>query len=155
NKLQMVFALVLLVAGAILIASTRPAVQAGDRGEVVVPAQPAPVKQAAGPILRGGGGPKQEGGLHLVGVLKLKLASVRTLAFSPDGRMLAAGGSQPAERDEVLLWDLAASKELATLRAVKGRVSAVAFRPDGRSLLTVSAEENLIGLWDVATAKQL
>src|SRR5262249_37532246 len=33
NKLQLVFALVLLVAGALLAAAARPAVQAGDRGE--------------------------------------------------------------------------------------------------------------------------
>jgi DNA-binding beta-propeller fold protein YncE len=53
---------------------------------------------------------------------------ITALAFSPNGKTLAAGGY-----DEVLLWDLGAAK-LARRIAVGGRVGVVAFSKDGRTL---------------------
>ena len=53
---------------------------------------------------------------------------VTALAFSPDGKTLAAGGYQ-----EVLLWDLAGAK-LAQRIAAGGQVGAVVFLKDGKTL---------------------
>ena len=54
---------------------------------------------------------------------------VTALAFSPDGKSLAAGGYR-----EVLLWDLARAK-LAKRIAADGQVGAVAFLKDGKTLV--------------------
>jgi WD40 repeat protein len=56
-----------------------------------------------------------------------------SVAFSPDGKVLAAG-SGVGERGELTLWDSASGKRLATAAADKGRCSAVVFSPDGRWL---------------------
>jgi WD40 repeat protein len=82
----------------------------------------------------------------------------RGLAFSPDGKTLAAAvwdpGQPPPDRVRVpdhliALWDVATGKQAAVLKGHKV-VRAVAFSPDGRRL--VSAGTGL-RLWDVATSK--
>jgi WD40 repeat protein len=57
------------------------------------------------------------------------IVPVTALAFSPDGKTLAAGGYQ-----EVLLWDLAGAK-LAQRIAAGGQVGAVVFLKDGKTLV--------------------
>jgi RNA polymerase sigma factor (sigma-70 family) len=69
------------------------------------------------------------------------------LAFSPDGRTLAAG-SPLAPR--TVLWDTAAGTERLTLPA---EATALAFSPDGKRLAT--GHFTAIRLWDVATGKEL
>ena len=73
-----------------------------------------------------------------------------SLAFSPDGRILASGTSS-----EVILWSVAQRTSMATLH-IPGPVS---FSPDGRILATSSQwDPNLImgtgiTLWDVSSAE--
>ena len=70
-------------------------------------------------------------------------ATVVSVTFSPDGKMLAAGGVG----GEVLLWDLAsgASRVLAPRR---GAVHELAFSDDGRWLAAASAAGD-VGVWDL------
>ena len=74
------------------------------------------------------------------------------MAFSPDGRLLAAGGLDGTAR----LWDPATGKCLRTLTGHTGEafgsVSGVAFSPDGR-LLATAGSDNTARLWDPATGK--
>lgn len=71
--------------------------------------------------------------------------AVRSLAFSPDGRLLAA-----AELDKTAkLRDPETGKVVVTLRPPEPGVARVAFSPDGRLLATANANRT-IQLWSVA-----
>jgi Tol biopolymer transport system component len=72
------------------------------------------------------------------------------LAFSPDGRILAAASYLD---HEILLWDLAAGRERARLRGHESPVTCLAFAPDGRSLASGGESDRAIVLWDPATGR--
>ena len=57
---------------------------------------------------------------------------VDSVAFSPDGKLLASGGGR--EDKTVRLWNPADGKEMKNLGAHGGAVYAVAFSPDGKFL---------------------
>jgi len=63
---------------------------------------------------------------------------VNCIAFSPDGRMLASGGSGgPApEPHLVMVWNTSTSKKIATMSGHIGDIQAVRFSPDGELLAT-------------------
>lgn len=79
------------------------------------------------------------------------------LAFSPDGKYLAAGD----EAGQVTVWDGAARRSLGGLpptavgdgRAAR-RVSALAFSPDGRTL-AAAGKDGTLRLWDTGSASAL
>jgi hypothetical protein len=74
-------------------------------------------------------------------------AWVNSVAFSPDGAVLASGHRHQA----VKLWDLATGKNTATL-AHQGAVYSVAFSPDGKLLAAGGGGERAgeLKLWRVA-----
>lgn len=68
-------------------------------------------------------------------------AWTRALAYSPDGRVLAQG----LERT-IVLWDVAAGVPLGALSGHSEAVTALAFTPDGRWLVSASLD-GTVGLW--------
>jgi WD40 repeat protein/mono/diheme cytochrome c family protein len=80
--------------------------------------------------------------------------AVRAVAFSRDGRLLAAAGGLPARSGEVLIWDVAQRILLHTIHGHSDCIYGVAFSPDGRAIATASYDK-LIKLWDIATGKEL
>jgi RNA polymerase sigma factor (sigma-70 family) len=81
------------------------------------------------------------------------------VAFSPDGRRLAAGwgatssgGDEPG--GEVRLWDTATGKPLPSLTGHKRLVISVAFSPDGKTLVSGSYD-GTTRLWDVGGAREV
>jgi RNA polymerase sigma factor (sigma-70 family) len=68
-----------------------------------------------------------------------------SLAFSPDGRILAAAGPGP----EIRLWGTLTGAELGTSQGHQGGVLSLAFSPDGKRLHSGSLDGTALA-WDVA-----
>jgi WD40 repeat protein len=75
-------------------------------------------------------------------------SATNVLAFSPDGKILAA-----AVFEKVHLWDTSTGNLLGTLRPSDQRCQAIAFSADGRGL--ASADGRVVRLWDVRARKEL
>lgn len=73
-----------------------------------------------------------------------------TLAFSPDGALLATGGS----RHEIQLWEVASGKHLRTLIGHQSWVWSVLFSPDSQWLVSGS-DDFVVKIWNVATGECL
>ena len=73
-------------------------------------------------------------------------SSVNSVAFSPDGRLLASGSHDKTVR----LWDTATGALQQTLEGHSDWVRSVAFSPDGR-LLASGSDDETVRLWDTAT----
>ena len=91
---------------------------------------------------------------HLARTLKSDRVSFRGVAFSPDGRLLAAASDEGSFDPPAWLWDPATGKCLHTLTGHTDTVWGVAFSPDGRLLATVSGDKTA-RLWDPATGQCL
>lgn len=75
---------------------------------------------------------------------------VKSLAFSPNGRILASG----SWNNNIELWDASSGKLLSTLEGHSDVVSTLAFSPDG-SILASGSGDNTLRLWDAASGKPL
>jgi WD40 repeat protein/DNA-binding SARP family transcriptional activator len=80
--------------------------------------------------------------------LRGPVGDVRGMAFSPDGHLLAAAGSE-----QYVLWDLRTRKIVRTLPAADGAASVV-FSRDGRTLATGGSDGADV-LYDVGSGRSL
>ena len=81
---------------------------------------------------------------------------VYSVAFAPDGKTIAAGtdASTATTSDcAVRLLDAATGRERAALMLHPTQVCALAFTPDGKSLISLGRRSGVV-LWDVAAGKE-
>ncbi len=77
-------------------------------------------------------------------------SSVRSVIFSPDGKLLATGDSDGVVR----LWEASSGREILTCKGHTNIVESVAFSPDGEILASGSYDKT-IKLWDIKTGECL
>jgi RNA polymerase sigma factor (sigma-70 family) len=79
------------------------------------------------------------------------------LAFSPDGKTIAAGtwNKEPEGEHAVHLFDVATGNERSRLQGHKAWIQTVAFTPDGKTLATGGGTDRTVKLWDTASGREL
>src|SRR5262249_5843031 len=80
--------------------------------------------------------------------------STTTVAFSPDGKTLAAVGQALSEHNELHVWDFPSGQRRVTMQGpFRGQVR-LAVSPDSRRI-TCAGGDPRVGLWDAASGKEL
>lgn len=99
------------------------------------------------------------------GVEQGEWASAGDVAFSPDGKKLAApvtagGRGTPAglliedSGASVRVWDLDKKKPTQPIKGLKASIGRMVFSPDGKQLATAGADK-MLRVWDLSTGKEL
>ncbi|NQV24383.1 MAG: hypothetical protein HQ518_08445 [Rhodopirellula sp.] len=80
---------------------------------------------------------------------------VLSLAFSPDGSLLATGGGEPSRSGELMIWDVAKRAVVREIEdAHSDTVFGIEFSRDGKSIVSGSADK-FVKIHDVATGKHV
>jgi WD40 repeat protein len=75
--------------------------------------------------------------------------SASSIAFSPDGHLLAVSSGRNAMGMNVLVWDVATGEERFQLKSGQDSTVGVAFHPDGKILASIGLDGNVC-LWNLA-----
>jgi WD40 repeat protein len=104
-----------------------------------------------------------------VAVLQGHKRAIAALALSPDGRLAASAGGVPCLSDRgvpihpyddvteprrIRLWDVATGKDVAHFEGHQDDVTALAFSPDGRRLVS-GLRDGTVLVWDVTALPRL
>ncbi len=76
--------------------------------------------------------------------------AVKTLAFSPDGKLLATAGDDGL----ILIWDMDCRKLVQTLSAHRWTISSLSFLANGNTLISASWDGN-IKFWQVNSGQEI
>ncbi len=87
-----------------------------------------------------------------VGILRNDGNALRDVAFSPDGRWLAAAGENASMG--IRIWDVATKSSISELLGHTTMIYSLAFSPDGK-MLASGATDGTVRLWDTATWKEV
>jgi WD40 repeat protein len=92
-----------------------------------------------------------------LGILEGQPDGINSVAFSPDGRLLAGG----SDNGKIMLWEVATGKQLRTIRgrpsfhigsrAIYSNVESVAFSPSSK--LVAASAGRTVNIWDVRTGQ--
>ncbi len=85
-----------------------------------------------------------------IGTLSKSLNRVRSVAFSPDGKLALSGSDDTT----VCVWDLETGNRLHTLRGHATEVTSVVFSPDGRFVVS-GGNDGTVRMWEMVTGKCL
>ena len=77
-------------------------------------------------------------------------ATMKSLAFSPDGRQLLSAGTGRV----VQLWDIESSKLVRELRGHTDDIFAAIFHPDGQRIVS-AGRDRMIRVWDAAHGDEM
>jgi RNA polymerase sigma factor (sigma-70 family) len=105
------------------------------------------------------GGKLQDGAIHLLDAATGKElrrfagqrnSPVQSVAFSPDGTLLATGSHEPIIR----LWKTTTGTEAPPLKGTERGFWPVVFSPESRSLVAACREDNTVRVWELATGRE-
>jgi WD40 repeat protein len=82
---------------------------------------------------------------------------ITSIAFSPDGKILASGGALNEGMDHsptIKLWDVRTGKDIRTITGHNGGIYSVSFSPNGK-ILASGARNGAVKLWDLSNGHAL
>lgn len=80
---------------------------------------------------------------------------VLSLAFSPDGNLLATGGGEPSRSGELLIWDVAKREKIRAIEdAHSDTVFGLEFSRDGKQIVSGAADK-FVKIHEVSTGKHV